>query len=172
MLILLCCRCACLRADRLDAWSCAGWSPLPSTLLSVLSRDARWRLLLIKAHGMEAFDSVPIAPNTALDINIDDTALNSVGSAETVVESLKESSAALEVEVAIIRMMRAQISMDKVACVASSKVIFRHEEAFGPLVGPPLEATVDMRIDFTAGTSRRVRGRNAKAKARLSHAAR
>ncbi len=46
---------------------------------------------LIKAHGMEAFGSVPIAPNTALDIYIDDTALNSVGSADTVVESLKES---------------------------------------------------------------------------------
>eukprot|EP00959_Pyramimonas_sp_CCMP1952_P210551 4406069-Pyramimonas_sp.AAC.1 len=74
---------------------------------------------LIKAHGMEAFDSVPIAPNTMLDIYIDDTVLNSVGSADSVVESLKESSAALEV--AITRMMRAQISMDKVACVASSR---------------------------------------------------
>eukprot|EP00959_Pyramimonas_sp_CCMP1952_P445589 9329209-Pyramimonas_sp.AAC.1 len=95
---------------------------------------------LVKAHGIEVFDSVPIAPNTTLDLYIDDTALNSVGSVDSVVESLKESSAALEV--AITRTMRAQISMDKVACVASSRIIsHRLEEAFGPLVGPPLETT-------------------------------
>ena len=58
---------------------------------------------VIKVHGIEAFDSVPIAPNSTLDIYIDDTGLNAVGAADQVVTSLQASSAALEVAITDMR---------------------------------------------------------------------
>eukprot|EP00959_Pyramimonas_sp_CCMP1952_P091200 1909097-Pyramimonas_sp.AAC.1 len=68
-------------------------------------------------------------------------------------------------------MMRAQISLDKTAMVSSSKLISsRLSQVFGDLVGPHRETTVNLGIDFTPGTSRRVRGRNAKAKTRMNAA--
>eukprot|EP00959_Pyramimonas_sp_CCMP1952_P427955 8962395-Pyramimonas_sp.AAC.1 len=69
--------------------------------------------------------------------------------------------------------MKAHIALDKVGMVTSSKVISsRLQEAFGDLVGPPLESAVNLGHDHTAGTSRRVRGRNSKTKARLLSATR
>eukprot|EP00959_Pyramimonas_sp_CCMP1952_P388407 8138993-Pyramimonas_sp.AAC.1 len=69
--------------------------------------------------------------------------------------------------------MKAHIALDNVGMVTSSKVISsRLQEAFGDLVGPLLESAVNLGHDHTAGTARRVRGRNSKTKARLLTATR
>eukprot|EP00959_Pyramimonas_sp_CCMP1952_P369947 7748224-Pyramimonas_sp.AAC.1 len=63
--------------------------------------------------------------------------------------------------------------MDKAAFVSSSRVVAsRLQGEFGALVGPWRETTANLGIDVTAGLPRRVRGRTAKAKARISAAAR
>eukprot|EP00959_Pyramimonas_sp_CCMP1952_P164583 3440595-Pyramimonas_sp.AAC.1 len=100
-------------------------------------------------------------------------ALVSIVNAPPAASSLVLAQSAEALRVAIAEMMQALISMDKVEFVSSYKVVSpRLQGEFGPLLGPRRETAVSHGTDVTAGVPRRVRGRAAKAKARLSAAVR
>eukprot|EP00959_Pyramimonas_sp_CCMP1952_P127310 2662709-Pyramimonas_sp.AAC.1 len=74
---------------------------------------------MIKVFGIEAFGSVVLNPSTTLGVYIDDSGLNSTGTADGVMHSLTLGAQTLQHVIAV--MMRAQISLDKIAMVCSKE---------------------------------------------------
>eukprot|EP00959_Pyramimonas_sp_CCMP1952_P223339 4669206-Pyramimonas_sp.AAC.1 len=76
---------------------------------------------MIRVFGLDYFDSVVLGPNTTLDVYIDDSGLNAVGTAEQLVTSPQDGAPTLQHAITV--MMRAQISLGKTAMVSSSKFV-------------------------------------------------
>eukprot|EP00959_Pyramimonas_sp_CCMP1952_P324699 6796488-Pyramimonas_sp.AAC.1 len=76
---------------------------------------------LIRVFGLKAFDSVLIPVGTPLDVYMDDSSPSCAGTVDHVVHSLTVATSAMEF--AATDMLQANISLDKVAFVSSSRVV-------------------------------------------------
>ena len=124
---------------------------------------------LIRVFVLTAFDQLVLPRSVTFDAYIDGMGINAIGSIRTICKDLP--GVASQLKGVIDDLLHSDISLDKAGFVSSSKEVSRHvQKRLGGLGGQHSESVVNLGIDDTAGGARRVRGRNSKAKGRLSKA--
>eukprot|EP00959_Pyramimonas_sp_CCMP1952_P351524 7365051-Pyramimonas_sp.AAC.1 len=97
----------------------------------------------IRVFGLDAFDSIPVAPRLELDIYIDDCGLSASGSRSNVIQAIVSGSVALRT--AITNMLGCSLALDRVCTVASNHnigtAVFKRLKS---LAGPVGDSAVNL----------------------------